>query len=77
MNREKINLFMHALTHKFAKLSKSTNKSLGRKSNRFLERSNRVRCVKPRNVSLWSVVRRLDERSLDVEVKEKKLQFNK
>lgn len=77
---------MHALTHKFAKLSKSTNKSLGRKSNRFLERSNRVRCVSARNVSLWSVVSWLDERSLcciqtSVEVtdeeRRRKLQFNK
>lgn len=51
-------------THKFDKLSKSCNKSLGKKSKWFFERSNDVRCVSARNESLWRVDKWFDERSL-------------
>ena len=60
-------------TYKFVKLSKSSNKSFGRKSNRFLDISNNVRCVKPRNVSLCRDDKWFDERSLVVEEKLKQL----
>lgn len=51
-------------TYKFTSESRSSSKSLGRKSKEFFEMSSEISICKPRNVSLWSVDRRLTDKSL-------------
>lgn len=51
-------------TYKFTSESRSSSKSLGRKSKQFFEMSNEISNWRPRKVSLWSVDRRLTDKSL-------------
>lgn len=51
-------------TYKFTSESRSSSKSLGRKSKQFFEMSNEISNCRPRKVSLWSVDRRLTDKSL-------------